>query len=66
MEIRLNGEERTVPDGTTVRGLLQELDLDRDGIAVAVNTHVVPRSRQDEHVLEPGSRVEVIRAVGGG
>ena len=66
MTITLNGKERTVAEGATVTDLLRELGQDRDGIAVAVGMQVVPRTEHPTHVLAPGDRVEVIRAVGGG
>jgi sulfur carrier protein len=33
---------------------------------VEVNEELVPRSRFEAHRLEPGDRVEIIHAVGGG
>ena len=66
MTVRLNGKERTLPDGATVKALLVELDVDRPGVAVAVDGKVVPRSRHAEAVLHEGAVIEVIRAVGGG
>ena len=68
MQITLNGEERTVQDGLSVRGLLVEADLDpsRKGIAVAVNAEVIPREAWASTRLEPGDRVDVIHAVQGG
>lgn len=64
--IRLNGEERQVPEGATIATILRELGLDRDGIAVAVDRRVVPRSEHATATLHEGARIEVIRAVGGG
>ena len=46
--------------------LLDELGMRREGVAVAVDRAVVPRSRHAETVLVEGSEIEVIRAVGGG
>lgn len=66
MKLRLNGEDRDVPDGWTVAALLESMGLRRDGIAVAVDRQVVPRGDHDRTVLKEGSDVEVIRAVGGG
>lgn len=66
MKVTVNGAARELPDATTVSELLQRLDLDRDGIAVAVDRTIVPRSRHPEHLLNEGAVVEVIRAVGGG
>ena len=64
--IVVNGVQRPLPEPPTVGALLAELELVRDGVAVAVNRAVVPRSRHAAHVLLEGDQVEVIQAVGGG
>ena len=66
IKVHVNGEERQLAAGSTVSDLLQEMELDRDGIAVAMNTQVVPRSRHAETEIPADARIEVIRAVGGG
>ncbi len=64
--IQVNGEAREVPTGSTLAALLQLLGLRADGIAVAVDGLVVPRSALDSRVIEAAARVEILRAVGGG
>jgi len=66
VKLVVNGTERHLPAGSTVRDLLDELGLDRDGVAVAVNRSIVPRSEHAREALPDGAQVEVIRAVGGG
>jgi sulfur carrier protein len=67
IEIELNGEKRTIPDRSTVRGLLEGLGIaDREGTAVAVNREVVPRKAHTAKVLQAGDRIEIVQAVGGG
>ena len=66
MKVRVNGEEREVPEGASVRDLLDLLGLPDVGIAVAIDQQVVPRGRHAEHALREGCTIEVIRAVGGG
>ncbi|GIV77743.1 sulfur carrier protein ThiS [Litorilinea aerophila] len=65
--ITVNGEPQPYQE-QTVAELLQarEIPPDRPGIAVAVNATVIPRSRWHEHRLQPGDRVEIVRAVAGG
>jgi len=46
--------------------LLGELDLRRDGIAVALNDDVVPRGEHALRALCDGDRLEIIVAVAGG
>jgi len=62
----VNGVDREVPPGATLRDLVRGMGLPEDGIAVAVDREVVPRSQHPQRVLVEGERIEVIRAVGGG
>ena len=50
VDVVVNGEPHRVPEGTTIGLLLDTLGLQRDGIAVAVDRTVVPRSEHDEHI----------------
>jgi len=62
----VNGAPQDVPLGWTVADLLDQLGLRREGVAVAVDRQVVPRSRHAGRVLAAGEQVEIIIAVGGG
>ncbi len=64
--IRLNGQETELDHPMTVAELLLELELKREGIAVAVNHHVIPRTAHDVEQISDQAQVEIIRAVGGG
>ena len=68
MNLQLNGEPKTLDaDSLTVAGLLEYLEIEqRRGVAIAVNNSVVPKSQWDEHSLQEGDAVEVIRATQGG
>lgn len=66
IDIRLNGQPARVAGDTTVEALLEGLGALGPGLAVAVNEEVVRRAHYAEVVLQPGDRVEVIQAVGGG
>ncbi len=64
--IMVNGKDYEVPAGTTVAGLLDFLEIGREGSAVERNREIVPRSRHEETTLEAGDRIEIVTAVGGG
>jgi thiamine biosynthesis protein ThiS len=66
LEILVNGEPRRVTTGSTVDALVATLGLEPRRVAVAVNRAVVPRSGYGSRRLEPGDRVEILEAVGGG
>jgi sulfur carrier protein len=63
LRVRLNGEPRQVPEGTTLLDLLGE---PTPGVAAAVNGEVVPKERWQSYALRDGDRVEFVRAVQGG
>jgi len=51
---------------TTVLGLLNELDIKPQGIAVELNLEIVSKSKYNETVLKDRDKVEIVRMVGGG
>ena len=64
--MQVNGEERTVPAGLTVAGLLKELDIRPDRVAVELNMTILDRSEFDRRSLQEGDRIEIISFIGGG
>jgi sulfur carrier protein len=67
IEVLINGEKRPIPEGSTVRSLLEGLGIaERQGTAVAVNMEVVPRRAHAATALHAGDRIEIVQAVGGG
>jgi len=66
MKIILNGEDRSVPDGLSVSGLLEHLDIPAAKVAVERNRAIVPRSAYGETALESGDAIEIVQFIGGG
>ena len=66
MKLTVNGEARQVPDGLTVRGLIEHMGLLEGPVAVERNRAVVPRDTHRETSLEEGDVIEVVHFVGGG
>jgi sulfur carrier protein len=66
MDILVNGEQRQVPDSYTAAQLVDAMGLSGQRIAMEVNLEIVPRSSYENYALQPGDRVEVVHAVGGG
>jgi sulfur carrier protein len=66
--IRVNGHDTDVGAGITVADLLERLAMPADarGVAVAVDSEVVPRGEWSTFTLHDGARVEVLTAVQGG
>lgn len=66
MQIRLNGTEFELEDGTTVSQLIALRGLSAEQVAVEVNERLVARDRRARQELNPGDRVELVTLVGGG
>jgi sulfur carrier protein len=66
IEVTVNGEARSVVQGTTVAALITELGLGDRRVAVERNREVVPRAQHASCVLVAGDKLELVTFVGGG
>jgi len=66
MRVTVNGEGREVAEGTTVRGLIELLQLDGGPVAVEKNGDIVPRAQHASTALADGDAIEIVHFVGGG
>jgi sulfur carrier protein len=66
IQVKLNGEPRELPDGSTIAQAVAVLTAAATGVAAAVNGDVVPRGSWAAALLRDGDQVEVVTAVQGG
>jgi sulfur carrier protein len=66
IELTVNGERKEVPEGLTVRGLVEHLGLTEGPVAVEKNREVVPRAQHATTPLSAGDVIEIVHFVGGG
>jgi len=66
MNIILNGNAREYPDKLSASELLRSLGLADKRLALEINQEIVPRGAFDNHIINPGDRVEIVHAIGGG
>jgi len=66
MKLMINGSEREVPDGLTVRALVEHLGLGDGPVAVEQNREIVPRAEHVARALADGDTIEIVHFVGGG
>jgi sulfur carrier protein len=66
--IYVNGQPTQTAERTTIRDLLLAIDIDPDraGVAVAVDSEVVRRGSWPSQTLEDGAHVEIVTATQGG
>ena len=66
LSVRINGEHRRVPGGTSVADMVNQLGLDPLRVAVERNLEVIPRSTLAQVCVEDGDDYEIVYFVGGG
>ena len=66
MKVTANGEERVLPDGSTVMDLLDQLGLGARWVLVERNGEPVERTDLAVTALADGDQLELVRAVAGG
>ena len=66
MFIRVNGDERNIAQGLTIAGLLADLGLRADRVAVEMNRAIVKQPQWAETEVPPGAELEIVQFVGGG
>ena len=66
MRIRLNGRDREIGSGHTVRSLLRELELEPAMIVVEHNRDILERDSYGDVQVREGDTIELVHFVGGG
>jgi sulfur carrier protein len=66
LQIKLNGEPRTIDANLTLAELLEQLQVKRQHVAVEVNAELVPREEHSRRLLAEGDTLEIVTLVGGG
>jgi thiamine biosynthesis protein ThiS len=66
MNITLNGEKKTVPEGITVFGLLEFLNIRQERVAVELNLVIVKKNVYAATAIKEGDSLEVVSFMQGG
>jgi sulfur carrier protein len=66
MKLIINGDERTVDDGSTIESLLVAKGLRPQMVVVEHNGEIVPRPSYTTTVLSQGDTLEIVQMMAGG
>jgi sulfur carrier protein len=66
IDVVINGQPRSLEEGTTVAVLLTLLGLGERRVAVERNREIVPRAQHATTMLAAGDHLELVTFVGGG
>jgi len=64
--ILVNGEIQTTAEGQTLMGLLRELNIAPERVAIELDRKIVKQVLWQETELHPGAQLEIVQFVGGG
>lgn len=65
MKLKVNGDERDLPEGETVRQLVLRYNLVPEKVSIELNRRLL-RSERYDTPLKEGDEVEIVTFVGGG
>ena len=66
IRIRLNGKDRSIQAGLSVRALIESLGLNPALVVVELNREILSRGRYGDVGVGDGDRLELVHFVGGG
>lgn len=66
MKVFINQEEKQINEKTSLSSLLESIDINPLGIAIAVNQTVIPKNSWDKFIINENDNVMLIRATQGG
>jgi sulfur carrier protein len=66
VQITLNGQAHDATEATSLHELVRQVSDRQTGIAVALNSTVIPRSSWPDTAIAEGDRIDVVTAVQGG
>ncbi len=66
INIQLNGKEHSIKSETSVAELIENLNLNKNAIAVECNMEIVARGTYHDYIIKNGDKIEIIELIGGG
>lgn len=66
MTITINGEKKEVQTEVNLKGLLENLALPSERIAIELNKSVVRKKDWESIVIKDADKIEIVHFVGGG
>lgn len=66
MNVQVNNKVVNAAPATTLAQLTMQLELPIQGIAIAVNNQMIPRTKWEEFLLHENDNIVVIKAACGG
>ena len=66
IQVKLNGKDRQVEAGHSIRSLIESLDLHPSLVVVELNREILDRGAYGDAMVQAGDTIELVHFVGGG
>lgn len=66
MTININNQEYQFEENTSLENAMRTLKIEAEGIALAINEEIIPRSKWNDTILNNEDKIIIIGAVAGG
>lgn len=66
MDIYVNGEKKSLKEGSSIADLVSDLGFENKRIAVELNKEILPFDQYVSKILITNDRLEIVQAIGGG
>lgn len=66
MNIKVNNETQEISNNTTLQALVENIKIQTNGIAIAINNNVIKKNEWDSKILQEEDDVLIIKSTQGG
>lgn len=66
MTIIINGQKREFQENTTLKSVIEELQIEDKVMASAVNMNIIKKENWENYILKNDDKLELLEFVGGG
>ena len=64
--IKINGEDKLVPQNISILKLIESLKINKDRVVIELNKKIVKKDQFDSIFLSENDQLEIVTFVGGG
>lgn len=66
MHIQFNDEPMQCEEGLSIAALLTQVGQLKPGVALAINQHILPRERWEQHIVQENDQILLFQVIAGG
>lgn len=64
--IKVNGEDKLIPQNTTILKLLEHFNINKERVVIELNREIISKNHFENAILHQEDKLEIVTFVGGG